>query len=266
MKKTREELDRLKTAQNQKSTTTDLSITADSDFPSLQEKNPNRTTQETFDQAPWRDQSRVAALKQSMYLNRQKRQLRKAEAASRFFQPPSDNQGFQYLYVSTKARIPVGKLRSYLRNMGVNNARVLDIHYPDRNVAALLVYKDYTSDFKHLLESKRVHFADHFDPWNGSILKDSKYKDLSEEERTTKACEIQQQRLQRAVLHIREPVKFAVAHYFYQQNWLPKAFIDQLNSSRYGKPEDIFHMEDEDMNDIFDDTTPTGSQPNNAQY
>ncbi|KAG0802931.1 hypothetical protein G6F18_014088 [Rhizopus arrhizus] len=66
-----------------------------------------------------------------MYLNRQKNRVRKEEAAARFFQPPSTNQGFQYLYVSTKSRVPVGKLRSYLRNMGVNNARVLDIHYPD---------------------------------------------------------------------------------------------------------------------------------------
>ncbi|KAG1055155.1 hypothetical protein G6F43_002867 [Rhizopus delemar] len=107
-----------------------------------------------------------------MYLNRQQNRVRKEETAARFFQPPSTNQGFQYLYVSTKARVPFGKLCSYLRNIGANNARVLDIHYPDRNVAALLIHNDYVAEFKQLLEAKRVHFANNFDPWNGATLKD----------------------------------------------------------------------------------------------
>ncbi|KAI7905354.1 uncharacterized protein BX663DRAFT_559517 [Cokeromyces recurvatus] len=50
-------------------------------------------------QVPWRNPNKVAALRQSMYLNRQKNRIRKEEAAARFFQPPSNNQGFQYLYM-----------------------------------------------------------------------------------------------------------------------------------------------------------------------
>ncbi|KAI7899761.1 uncharacterized protein BX663DRAFT_440748 [Cokeromyces recurvatus] len=217
-------------------------------------------------QAPWRNPNKVAALKQSMYLNRQKNRIRKEEAAARFFQPPSNNQGFQYLYISTKARIPVGKLRSYLRQMGVNNARVLDIHYPDRNIVALLIHNDYAAEFKQLLETKRVHFVNNFDPWDGSTLKDSQYKDLTEQERTFKACEIQLQRLERAVIHIREPVKFAVAYYFYQQKWLSKSFIDQLNNSRYKRPEDIFDMDEDIMNTTPEDTPAKETSLDNTQH
>lgn len=241
-----------------------IQITTDNDFPSLHNEVP-QIIDESISQAPWRDPAKVAALKQSLYLNRQKNRVRKEETAIRFFQPPSTNQGFKYLFVSTKARIPVGKLRTYLRNMGINNARVLDIHYPDRNVAALLVHNDYVSEFKETLEAKRIHFMDEFNPWSGSTLKDPKYKDLTEQEKNEKAHEIQQQRLQRAVYRIREPVKFAVAHYFYQQQWLSKSFIDNLNETRYGLPQDIFEMDD-DMDEISDiETTPNVTHPNNSQ-
>ncbi|ORE20932.1 hypothetical protein BCV71DRAFT_211510, partial [Rhizopus microsporus] len=81
---------------------------------------------------------------------------------------------------------------------------------------------------------KRVHFANNFDPWSSSTLKHPQYEDITEQERTSKVCEIQQQRLERAILHIRELVKFAIAYYFYQQKWLLKSFIDQLNNSHYG--------------------------------
>ncbi|CEI87630.1 hypothetical protein RMCBS344292_02040 [Rhizopus microsporus] len=197
----------------------------------------------SISQGSWHNPSKVTALKQSMYLNRQKSRIRKEETAASFFQPPSTNQEFQYLYVSTKAHVPVGKLRSYLRNMGVNNARVLDIHYPDCNITALLIHNDY----------------------NGSTLKYPQHKDLTEQEQTSKACKIQQQRLQHAVLHIREPVKCAVAYCFYQQKWLPKTFIDQLNNSRYGQSEDVFDMDEYTMDNFSKDTTTNVTNLNNIQ-
>ena len=87
--------------------------------------------------------------------------------------------------------------------MGVNNARLLDIHYPDRNIAALLLHNDYAADFQKLLESKRVYFVNNFDPWDGSILKDPQYCEMTSHDRSLiKAAELQQQRLQRAINHI----------------------------------------------------------------
>ncbi|KAL4206904.1 hypothetical protein AB4K20DRAFT_1833683, partial [Rhizopus microsporus] len=86
---------------------------ANTEFPPLHGAT-SHNLDDPISQAPWHNPSKVAALKQSMYLSRQKNRVRKEEAAARFFQPPSTNQGFQYLYVSTKARVPVGKLRSYL--------------------------------------------------------------------------------------------------------------------------------------------------------
>ncbi|KAI8049115.1 uncharacterized protein B0P05DRAFT_480654, partial [Gilbertella persicaria] len=54
------------------------------------------------------------------------------------FQSPSQNQGFQCLYISNKARVPVGQLRSRIRTLEINNAIILETHYPDQNIDALL--------------------------------------------------------------------------------------------------------------------------------
>lgn len=239
-------------------------VIPDNDFSSPKEP-VSQNVDKSISQAPWRDPSKLALLKQPFPTNRQKNRIRKEEAAIRFFQPPSTNQGFQYLYVATKTRIPVGKLRTHLRNIGVNNARVLDIHYPDRNIVALLVHNDYADEFKQLLETKRIHFVNNFDPWNGSSLKDPQYQDLPEQEKTSKACEIQRQRLERSISRIREPVKFAVAYYFYQKQWLTKTFIDNLNETRYGKPEDIFDIDDDVMDDLLEDTTTNITCSKNSQ-
>ncbi|EIE92434.1 hypothetical protein RO3G_16956 [Rhizopus delemar RA 99-880] len=68
------------------------------------------------------------------------------KTAARLLQPPSKNQGFQYLYLSTKARFPVGQVRSRLRKLKINNDRILDISYPDRHDVALMVDNDYADE------------------------------------------------------------------------------------------------------------------------
>ncbi|KAG1135640.1 hypothetical protein G6F37_013919 [Rhizopus arrhizus] len=79
---------------------------------------------------PWRDAARLNSIKASMLEKRQHRRIQRQETAARFLQPPSENQGFQYVYIPTKARVPVGQLRSRLRQLDINNSRILDIHYP----------------------------------------------------------------------------------------------------------------------------------------
>lgn len=101
-----------------------------------------------------------------------------------------------------------------------------------------------------------------YDPWNGSSLKDPQYKNLTEQERNVKLREIQTQRIERAIHRFREPVKSAVAYYFHQKQWLSKSFIDKLNESRYGLPQDIFETDD-DMGELSNnEATPNGTHPN----
>ncbi|KAG1162133.1 hypothetical protein G6F37_002437 [Rhizopus arrhizus] len=120
-------------------------------FPSLNQqparRNPEATTQMgNIESAPWHEPAKVQRIKGNLFTSRNQRRLQRQEVAARFLQPPSDNQGLQYIYVPTKARVPIGQVRSRLRKLDINNNRILDIHYPDRNILALLVHNEFAID------------------------------------------------------------------------------------------------------------------------
>ncbi|EIE82011.1 hypothetical protein G6F55_011139 [Rhizopus delemar] len=195
---------------------------------------------------PWRDVDRLNKIKQSMKSQNQKRRIQRQEAAARFLQPPSNNQGFQYIYLPTKARVPFGQLRSRLRRLEINNSRILDINYPARNVVALLVHNDYAPELKEHLKKFRIQVKEDFDPCDGSILKDPKYENSSNEERDNMAYMHHCNRMERALTYIRPPVKFAVARYFYEQGWIGKSLFDEIVTSHRPQFTEPLCIEDDD--------------------
>ncbi len=180
-----------------------------------------------------------------MLEQRQQRRLQRQEIAARFLQPPSENQGFQYIFVPTKARVPVGQLRTRLRKLEINNSRILDIHYPARNTVALLVHNDYAPELKSHLQKFKVRIIDNFDPCDGSILMDPKYDQCSKEERDHLALKFHCERVRRALSYIRAPVKAAVARYFYTQKWIDKSTLDENIPTRMNHPTDVFEVDDD---------------------
>ncbi|KAG1454594.1 hypothetical protein G6F57_015473 [Rhizopus arrhizus] len=119
-------------------------ITLEDDFPTLPVSE--------YQSASWHQSQKVLSLAQIVSKNQEKREA----TAARFFQAPSTTQGFQYLYLPTKARIPLGKLRTTFKKLGVNNGRLLDLHYPDRNIVAVLVHNDYAPELTELLSKKAL--------------------------------------------------------------------------------------------------------------
>lgn len=90
--------------------------------------------------------------------------LRKQEAAGRAFVLPSENHGFQYVYLPARARIPTGQMRARLRKLGIDNSRILDIHYPDRQVIALLTHNDFAPVCLWTLNKFGVKSLENFQP------------------------------------------------------------------------------------------------------
>ncbi|KAI8971974.1 hypothetical protein BDF20DRAFT_915714 [Mycotypha africana] len=181
---------------------------------------------------PWRDPARLEQLKRSMEQNREQRRLQRQEAAARILQAPSNNQGFQYIYLPTKARIPIGQLRNHFRKLGLNNSRLLDTHYPDRNIVAVLVHNDYASEFKDQLRKFKITIQESFNPTSGTILKDPKYNDLSDNERDDMARQLHQTRIMNALKYIRILVKYAVARHFLETNQITKELYSTIASNR----------------------------------
>ncbi|KAG0740136.1 hypothetical protein G6F23_008480 [Rhizopus arrhizus] len=173
-------------------------------FPSLNQqpsrRNPEATTQmSNLESAPWHEPAKIQRIKDNLFASRNQRRLQRQEAAARFLQPPSDNQGFQYIYVPTKARVPTGQVRSRLRKLDINNNRILDIHYPDRNILALLVHNDYAAELRQQLQRFKVTIKYDFDLCNPQNLRDSKYANLPLEERTNRAFMHHRDRMERAL-------------------------------------------------------------------
>ncbi|KAG1029187.1 hypothetical protein G6F43_014019 [Rhizopus delemar] len=59
-----------------------------------------------------------------------------------------------------------------------------------------------------------------FNPLHPDLLRDPKYANLSESDRAAKCTEVHQARLVRALKHIRESVRPAVARSFFVKDWI----------------------------------------------
>lgn len=151
------------------------------------------------------------------------------------------------MYVPTKARVALGKLRTTFKKTGINNGRLLDVHYPDRNIVAVLVHNDYAPELKDILSKRGITLRSDFDPCDGRVLKDPKFANAPEEERHQLAQQLHTQRIKKALDHIRGPAKYAVARFFATKNWINKTELDELlatdpasSHSHHADPTDIF--------------------------
>ncbi|KAI8053649.1 uncharacterized protein B0P05DRAFT_561422 [Gilbertella persicaria] len=114
-----------------------------------------------------------------------------------------DRPLYEYVYLPDKYRDRLSAFRHKLRLIGLDNSRVLDVHYPARNVYSLPVLTD-------------------FDPFSGTNVKDPAFVSLDADALSAKARELQQARLVRALGYIREQVRRQVAYDFVCQGWLTK--------------------------------------------
>ncbi|KAG0821584.1 hypothetical protein G6F18_011812 [Rhizopus arrhizus] len=190
-------------------------ITLEDDFPALPVSK--------YQSAPWHQPQKVLSLAQIVSKNQEKREATAARSYS------------------------LGKLRTTFKKLGVNNGRLLDLHYPDRNIVAVLVHNDYAPELTELLTKKGVKLNNTFDPCAASVLKDPKYATETLEQREQTVQQLHNQRVQKALVHIRGPAKFTVARFFAHKSWITKTQLDEvLATDPY-----FAHSKDPDAEDIF---------------
>jgi hypothetical protein len=136
---------------------------------------------------------------------------------TRFVSPPTGaTPGYQYVYYpANRSRRTIHQVRQVLRSVGLNNSRVLDVHFPCDKVTAFLVHVDYVLEFTSLFHklTKQSPLTD-FDPFQPEHLRDPKFTDLTPELRAQKACEIANLRFLRAILHVRPSLRLSLARSF----------------------------------------------------
>ncbi|KAI8066963.1 uncharacterized protein B0P05DRAFT_552974 [Gilbertella persicaria] len=124
----------------------------------------------------------------------------------------SKNGLFMSSLLANKYRDRLSAFRRKLRLIGLDNSRVLDVHYPARNVEDLL----------KVMAKYSLPVLTDFDPFSAANVKDPAFASLDADALSAKARELQQARLVRALGFIREQVRRQVAYDFVRQGWLSK--------------------------------------------
>ena len=146
----------------------------------------------------------------------------------RLFTKVSNNQGFTYLYLPLRARVPFKEIRATLKLVPLAPGSIIDIYYPTSKIVALLVHNDYATKARALLKSKGLITIDTFNPFDPSHLADPQYKDASIEERTTQMKIIQDNQMYKTLAFLKHPVKLAVARDFHRKGRLSDAALQDL--------------------------------------
>ncbi|KAI8047037.1 uncharacterized protein B0P05DRAFT_501404 [Gilbertella persicaria] len=185
----------------------------------------NPTPAEAFGKPKKSDSLSVAKAKPKARITPKQR-----KAAARIFLVSSpaatgtcvDRPLYEYVYLPNKYRDRLSAFRRKLRLIGLDNSRVLDVHYPARNVVALLIHSAYKEDLLKVMAKYSLPVLTDFDPFSAVNVKDPAFASLDADALTVKARELQAARLVRALGYIREQVRRQVAYDFVRQGWLSK--------------------------------------------
>lgn len=124
---------------------------------------PSAAPASEFPPLPSKPQSTSSTQKTVNTATTTKRKKKPLKTLLHIFEPPrmtdpSTLEGPQYMYVHVpnKYRTKLSKYRSTLRDVGFDTGRILDIHYPAKGVAALLIHTEYSTEVHELLEKSKL--------------------------------------------------------------------------------------------------------------
>jgi hypothetical protein len=192
--------------------------------------NPNNDNSDSPSTNPWTNHQQTQAMRHSLATTRTSRSMRRTQADARTFFPASPNQGFQYIYLNTNKRLPLKELRRKFRRLGITTSRLLDIHYPTRNVVAILIHNDYQQEFVAQLHTYGVQPIADFDPTDPRHLQNPEYtaEDVSDHEKELHAQRIINTRMIRTLEYLRPTVRNAVGKYFVDKGWITREDLQEV--------------------------------------
>ncbi|RCH89366.1 hypothetical protein CU098_005161, partial [Rhizopus stolonifer] len=228
---------------------------------------PHRTIPRSFASAAIKGKSAPPPLKTSKNKRTRRVTPRPYQAITRTFTATSATSGYKYLYLPCRFREPISSLRAKLKKLKIDNSRILDVHYPDNQVIALLAHNDYINEIVQVFSKAGVKPVEEFNPLDEQRLRNPAFAALDKEARKSKCVELHHARLLRALSFIRESIRPAVARDFRRKNWITD---DQFKSSlgkdpAVSSPGDTpADKTDTDMPDVIDTFCPTSPASSNS--
>ncbi|KAL7310822.1 hypothetical protein PS15m_010266 [Mucor circinelloides] len=179
------------------------------------------------------------------------------EQLDRFYSAPSATHGYQFLYFTSRGRERISKIRAGFHVLGLQQGRILDIHYPENNTISFLVHNDYADTvIAAMSKLPSSTLITDFDPCASSLLRDPKYHQTTDSSfLTSEATRIFQERLIRIVQRLHVPhVQLAVARDFcFSHQWITNdqyrelyhcVYPDKAHKTDSSLANDDVHMDD----------------------
>lgn len=127
---------------------------------------------------------------------------------------PDTPTGYSFVYINKTGRCTPAQVRQSLTALGVTTNRILDIHYPTHNVAALLVHNVFRPTLISILQPIPRCIIPNFDPISPNILRDPKFSTLPPAERQAQTMKIHGERLGRILHRLSPRLQPSVTHSF----------------------------------------------------
>lgn len=137
--------------------------------------------------------------------------------AKRIFAQPTENKGYQFVYLPQSGRTPMNEIRRALSAHDINNARVMDIHFPARNVCGLLVHNDFAPELVSKLNKLGTETLPLFNPNSPDIISDPIHNGKTPEEKADLATKLQKNRAIRIINRSHPRVRNSLTRSFITQ-------------------------------------------------
>ncbi|KAF1807269.1 hypothetical protein FB192DRAFT_1354882, partial [Mucor lusitanicus] len=134
---------------------------------------------------------------------------------------PSSANGYRFVYYKASKHLLSWYRSQLLPMVGVNDSRVLDIHFPTQRVVSFLLHSDFVLEYTSIMHQKLKHdpLLD-FDPLEDKNLLDPAFASLDSVSRAQKLRDLQNIRVLRALTFVRSSVRVSVAKSMLLQDFI----------------------------------------------
>ncbi|KAK4511179.1 Transcription factor iws1 [Mucor velutinosus] len=164
---------------------------------------------------------------------------RRREHAIRVLQPPrtpTDTPAYDVIHLHRAHRMSHAEYRATLAAVGIDSKRILDVTFPARNIATILIHTDYRDDILRRLTEGGLTAIPDFNPLDAQHVADPKFADMPAPQLVRIAAALHADRCVRTVRFVKLHTVPGVLKFFISQNWISTAKAQALSAELLPRP------------------------------
>ncbi|GAN11827.1 hypothetical protein MAM1_1056c11437, partial [Mucor ambiguus] len=164
---------------------------------------------------------------------------RRREHAIRVLQPPrstTDTPAYEVIHLHRAHRMTHSEYRATLAAIGIDSKRILDVTFPARNIATILIHTDYRDDILRRLTEGGLTAIPDFNPLDPDHVADPKFAAMPAPQLARIAAALHADRCVRTVRFIKMHTVPGVLKFFVSQNWISAVKAQELATELLPRP------------------------------